>query len=88
MAFWTVCDLGFAVGLTTYDVPRLGSLVWMAEPGFDEPRLEEVGAIDRWRWPVFFPLSAVIRRKIVTPRGTFRSPTSSKPSPLMRDGNR
>jgi hypothetical protein len=54
----------------THDVPRMGSLVWIAEPTFDEePTIEQVQQIDQWRWPVFFPLSSALRRSIVTPIG-------------------
>jgi len=88
LSFSIVCDLGFAVGLVTHDVPRIGSLIWIAEPMFDEaPTLQDVGEIKRWRWPVFFPLSAAIRRKIVTPIGVVRIPADLQEFPLLRSRN-
>ena len=72
----------------THDVPRMGSLVWIAEPTFDEePTIEQVQQIDQWRWPVFFPLSSALRRSIVTPIGVVPIPSALKPFPLMRGGN-
>jgi len=89
LAFSIVCDLGFAVGVVTHDVPKIGSLVWIAEPTFDdEPTLEQVQHINRWRWPVFFPLGAAIRRKIVTPIGVVPLPPALEPFPIMRSGNK
>ena len=35
VAFALVCDRGFAVGLCTHRHPRMGHLVWIAEPFFD-----------------------------------------------------
>jgi hypothetical protein len=84
-----VCDLGFAVGLMTHDVPRIGSLVWIAAPTFDEePSLEQVLQLSRWRWPVLFPLTAAIRRKAVTPIGIVAVPRALQPFPTMRSGNK
>jgi hypothetical protein len=81
-------DAGFAVGVMSYDVERIGSLIWMAEPVFDEePTLDQVVHINRWRWPVFFPLSAALRRKIVTPIGPLSVPESLQSFPLMRSRN-
>jgi len=88
LSFSIVCDLGFAVGLMTHDVTRIGSLIWIAEPVFDEPpTVRDVEEIKRWRWPVFFPLSAAIRRKIVTPIGTVRVPADLHEFPLLRSRN-
>lgn len=85
LSFSVVCDLGFAVGLVTHDVPRTGSLIWIAEPTFDEPpTLQDVEEIKAWRWPVFFPLSAAIHRKIVTPIGMVPVPTDLQKFPLLR----
>lgn len=89
LVFSIVCDLGFAVGLVTYDLPKIGSLVWIAEPTFDdEPTLEDVQRIGRWRWPVFFPVAAAIRRKIVTPIGMIPLPRALEQFPILRSGNR
>jgi hypothetical protein len=50
------CDLGFIVGLCTHHHARLGSLVWIAQDVWDEfPTCDEIGGVERWRWPVFFP---------------------------------
>lgn len=88
LSFSMVCDLGFAVGLMTHDVPRIGSLIWIADPIFDElPTLQDVEKVERWRWPVFFPLSAAIRRKIVAPIGKIRIPAELQEFPLLRSRN-
>ncbi len=45
VAFWITCDRGFAVGLMTHHVDRIGHLIWLAEPFFDEvPTVEDVEA--------------------------------------------
>ncbi len=89
-AFWIVCDLGFAVGLMTHYVPRVrGELIWIAEPTFDEePTVEDVERIDRWRWPVFFPLSVALHRKLVTRIGMVPIPRQLQPFPLLRNGDK
>jgi hypothetical protein len=85
LVFSLVCDVGFAIGMVTHDVPRVGSLVWMAQPTFDEePTVERIGQIDRWRWPVFFPLAAAIRRNIVTPIGVVSVPPDLQKVPVIR----
>lgn len=85
LAFSLVSDLGFAVGIVTYDVPRIGSLIWIAEPTFDEePTVAEVQQIDRWRWPVLFPVAAAIRRKIVSPIEVVPVPQGLEAFPLLR----
>jgi hypothetical protein len=89
LSFSLVCDLGFAVGLMTHDVPRMGSLIWIAERTFDDaPSAQDVESIDRWRWPIFFPLSVAIHRKIVTPIGIVPIPEALRSFPVMRGGNR
>jgi hypothetical protein len=88
LAFSIVCDVGFAIGLVTHDIPKTGSLIWIAEPYFqEEPTLELVRQVSRWRWPILFPLSAAIHRKIVTPIGTIPVPRALEPFPTMRSGN-
>lgn len=88
-AFSVPCDLGFAVGLMTHHLPRTGHLLWIAEPTFaEEPGIQDVGQIRRWRWPVFFPLGAAIRRKLVSPIGVTTVPADLKPFPLMRSGSK
>ena len=82
-------DAGMLVGLATHDVPRIGSLVWIAAPTFDaEPTREQVENIRSWRWPILFPLNDAIRRKIVKPVATVPVPTHLLPFPTMRSGNR
>lgn len=61
LAFSILCDLGFAVGIVTHDVPTVGTLVWVAEPTFDEqPTSEQARSISEWRWPILLPLAAAI----------------------------
>jgi hypothetical protein len=89
LAFWLVYDLGFAVGLMTHHLPRTGHLVWIAEPIFDEePTIEDVQRIDRWRWAILFPLGAAIHRKVVTPIGVLPIPPALESLPPMRSGNK
>lgn len=89
LAFSIVCDVGFAVGLMTIEVTRVGDLVWIAKPTFDqEPTVSDVEMIEKWRWPVFFPLGGALRRKIVTPIGIVGIPTALRSFPLMRSGNK
>jgi hypothetical protein len=81
LAFYLVTDLGFAVGIATHDVPRIGSLVWIGEPIFDEqPAAIDVQRVDRWRWPVFFPLAAALRRKVVSSVGVVPIPPALETS--------
>ena len=54
LAFFVVCDRGFAIGLYTHAHEQMGALVWMAD-GFlfatamqDKPR-SNVPRIDRYR---------------------------------------
>jgi hypothetical protein len=85
LAFSLPTDLGFAVGLATHDVARLGTLVWIAQPTFDmEPTLDVVSEIEVWRWPVFFPLNAALRRHIVTKIGHVAIPQPLETMPYMR----
>jgi hypothetical protein len=89
LAFWIVCDLGFAVGLMTHHRPKIGHLVWIAQPMFDDaPTVDDVAKIDQWRWPVFFPLGAALHRGIVTKIGDIAIPPTLQSWPLMRGGNR
>jgi len=89
LAFSLVCDLGFAVGLMTHHVERVGHLVWIAGRTFDdEPTLDDVARINSWRWPVFFPLETAIRRNLVTPIGEIPVPSALEAFPTLRSGNR
>lgn len=89
LTFSLVCDLGFAVGLVTHQVPRFGDLVWMADPIFDEaPDIEVARRIERWRWPVFFPTGAALRRRVVEPVGVVQVPHQLQAFPRLRGGNR
>jgi hypothetical protein len=86
-AFSIVCDLGFAIGLTTHVTKRRGSFVWMAAPVFDEePAQEDVASINAWRWPVWLPLGSMARRKLVIPLGLVPIPPDLRPYPIMRGG--
>jgi hypothetical protein len=87
LAFSLVCDLGFAVGLMTHRTEQTGDLVWLATPVFDEePTAEQVRSIEEWRWPIFFPLSAAVRQKAVTPIAEVPIPSALKDFPVMRSG--
>lgn len=89
LAFSLPCDDVVAVGLMTHHLPRLGHLIWMAEPTFDEPPTSDaVQEIDAWRWPTLFPLGAAIRRKIVTPLLVVPVPLELREIPIMRSGNK
>jgi hypothetical protein len=89
LAFSIVCDLGFAVGLATHHIDRIGHLVWIAEPIFDEePTIQDVEKINQWRWPVFFLLGAAVRRKSIIPIGAISIPPGLEVFPLMRGGNK
>jgi hypothetical protein len=89
LAFSFVCDLGFAVGLMTHEVPKMGSLTWIAEPTFENvPTVEDVRTIARWRWPVFFPVGAAIRQNIAVPIGVVAIPDGLQSFPPLRSGNK
>ena len=86
-AFSIVCDLGFAVGLTTHVTKRMGSFVWIAERIFEgEPTTADVATITDWRWPIFLPLGAMVRRRLVIPLGLVTIPPDLASYPLMRGG--
>lgn len=85
LAWYVVCDLGFAVGLVSHYAPRLGHLVWIAAPVFNgEPTTDDVRLIDAWRWPVLFPLGAAIHRRIATPIGIVPIPHPLQAWPVVR----
>jgi hypothetical protein len=88
VAFWITCDRGFAVGLMTHHVERIGHLIWLAEPFFDEvPTVEDVEQIDRWRWPILFPLGAALHRKIARRIGQVEIPSGLQVVPVFRGSN-
>jgi hypothetical protein len=87
LAFTMDTDVGYIVGVVTHDVPRIGSLVWIATPTFArEPTLDEARQISSWRWPTFFPVSAAMRKRIVKPLGSIPIPSEIAPFPKMRGG--
>ena len=87
-AFWITCDRGFAVGLMTHHVERIGHLIWLAEAFFDEvPTVEDVEEIERWRWPILFPLGAALHRKIATRIGQVEIPSGLQVMPVLRRPN-
>jgi hypothetical protein len=87
LAFSLIFDLGFAVGLMTHKSQQMGDLVWLAVPVFDEePTAEQVRSIEEWRWPIFFPLSAAVRQKVVTPIAVVPIPSALRDFPVMRSG--
>jgi hypothetical protein len=82
-------EVGFLVGLLTHDVSKVGSLVWVAKPTFDEkPTLEQTSEITEWRWPILFPLAAAIREDIVSPIGEVAIPKALQSFPTLRSGQR
>jgi hypothetical protein len=82
-------EAGFLVGLVTHNVSKVGSLVWVAKPTFDEePTLEQTSQITEWRWPVLFPLAAAIRQAIVSPIGQVAVPMALQSFPTLRSGER
>lgn len=88
LAFSIVCDRGFALGLHTHKDATMGSLIWLADGFWDEePTATEI-ATAGWRWCVFFPLGAAVRRRLVTPLGLVAIPTSLQGFPTMRAGSR
>jgi hypothetical protein len=73
----------------THDRPKTGSLIWIAEPTFDDPpTVPQVQAITTWRWPVFFHLAAALRRQIVNAVGMIDLPPGLRSFPVLRSGNR
>lgn len=89
LAFSLVCDLGFAVGLVTHVVPGMTDLVWLADSVFeDPPDLADVASVAQWRWPIFFPARAAVRRKLVDTIGIVEIPAGLKQMPPMRGGGR
>jgi hypothetical protein len=89
LAFSIPIDSVLLVGLVTHDLPKIGSLVWIAAPTFDaQPTSEQVEQITAWRWPVLVPLAAAIRRRIASPIGTVPLPPALEPFPTMRSGNK
>jgi hypothetical protein len=79
----------FLVGVFTHEVPRIGSLVWVAQPTYAEkPTLEEAGAISEWRWPILLPLEATVRQGLALPIGQIAIPAPLQPFPTLRSGAR
>ena len=74
----------------THYVPRVrGELIWIAEPTFDEePTVEDVERIDRWRWPIFFPLNIALHRRDAWRIAMVPIPKQLQPFPLLRNGNK
>jgi hypothetical protein len=86
-AFSIVCDLGFAVGLTTHVTKRMGSFVWIAQPMFDEePTAADAASVRAWRWPTWLPLGPMAHRKLVIPLGMVPIPEELREYPVMRSG--
>ena len=89
LAFCFVTDAGWAVGVVTHDRPKLGSLVWIAEPMFDEvPTVDQIQTIGRWRWPVFFSVTAALRKGLIDRVGTVEVPSDIAAFPVLRSGDR
>jgi hypothetical protein len=87
LAFSLPTSVGYMVGLETLDIPRIGTLVWIAGPTFAHPpTLDDVRSIREWRWPTLFPVRAAIRRKIVDRIGPISVPEPLLEPPTMRGG--
>ena len=89
LAFSIICDRGFAIGLYTHKHLRLGELVWLADGFWDEePTASDVANIRSWRWCVFFPLGAAVRRGLVTPIADVAIPAELVEFPTLRNGSK
>ena len=89
LAFSLICDQGFAVGLFTHAHGKMGELIWIADPFFpEEPTIDDVKSIDVWRWCIFFPLSAALRKKAVSPIGSVEIPPDLAKFPTLRNGSK
>ena len=87
VAFSMRCDLGFTVGLCTHRHARLGALIWIAHDVWDEfPTCDDVLTIDRWRWPVFFPLGTALRRHMADRICRIAIPPELAEFPRLRNG--
>lgn len=87
LVFTIVCDRGFALGIFTHKHDRLGHLIWLADEFWDEqPPLNAIAQVSRWRWCVFFPLGAAVRRRIVNPIGVVKVPEQLEHFPVLRQG--
>jgi hypothetical protein len=87
LAFSIACQGGCGVGLVTHRLPRFGDIVWIAQPLFaGQPTLEDVAAIDSWRWPTLFATAAAMRNGNVTPVGVVPVPAQFHNLPRMRSG--
>lgn len=85
LAFFVVCDRGFAIGLYTHAHEQMGALVWMAEGFWDEePNAEDVATVEAWRWCVHFPLAGAIRRHLACPIANVAIPLDLVDYPDMR----
>jgi hypothetical protein len=87
LAFSTICDRGYAIGLYTHKHESGGELVWIADGFWDEePTLADVAAVERWRWCTFFLLHSALHRRAVYPIGKVAIPDELKKFPLLREG--
>ena len=75
---------GFAIGLVTNQVPRVGSLVWIAEPTYlTLPTVQDAVAVERWRWPVLIPALIMLGHGL----GSIPVPPRLAELPLMRSNS-
>jgi hypothetical protein len=59
----------------------------MAEPFFDHfPSLDNANGVNQWRWPIFYPLGAALRRRIVDRIGRATIPAELVAFPTFRGG--
>jgi hypothetical protein len=87
LAFTMPTEVGHLVGIVTHAIPRLGSLVWIAEATFPTPpTAEDVAKIDSWRWPIFFLAATAVRRKLAARVGMVPVPPRLRAFPMLRGG--
>lgn len=88
-AFALTCDSGFILSVATHQDKQYGDLIWVARDVYDEtPPIDAVGTNQGWRWPVYFPTRAALRRRLILPVGTAPIPTPLSRLPVLRSGGR
>ena len=76
---------GFAIGLIANELPRVGSLVWIAEPTYPTmPTVQDAAAVERWRWPVLIPAQIMLHRRLAHRLGLIPVPPKLAELPIMR----
>lgn len=87
LAFSMPITGGYMMGIFTHDRPRVGSVIWVADPIFTAPpSLEDAARVTSWRWPLLIPLPAAIRRHTIEPIGVIPLPDDLREFPTFRGG--